>query len=337
MTSPVAPMPNETPEQRQARLDAAYRAHAELMARQRAAEQARMMPTPEPMPMRMPMETPIAQQRPDPDFNINIAMNTFNKQLGERVRSGQMTVAQAQAAQADMRALQLNPAAANRQAATDIAQRHLQVGKYHPENIAAAKQPQGGLTMAEQPEIGVTRPMPQGVGSGAGVGPSSPMPVMPTPMPRYDTPTPTPSFDRNAALREINTYAGDMNKQFQGGIFSSGVDPMQLAKYRGDLVKLTTDMNSTPEQHQQALQAAKDYLYQFKPVEPSPMPAPQGLSLSNAPPPQSIANAMQQPQGLSLSNVPRALTLSNVPQQPAAAPQGMAMGGLMAKYYGGAC
>jgi len=219
-----------------------------------------------------------------------------------------------------------------------------------PASMGMPAQPmpaQGGLTVAEQPEIVVTpqRPMPQ-----------TPEIVRPIPTDNVFNPGPSrpaPSFDRNAALREINTYAGEMNKQFQGGIFSSGVDPMQLAKYRGDLVKLTTDMNSTPEQHQQALQAAKDYLYQFKPVErrpidvtppmavtPPPMQQPQGLSLSNVPmQPQSIANAMQQPQGLSLSNVPRTLSLSNVPQQPAPqpAPTGMAMGGLMAKYYGGAC
>lgn len=73
----------------------------------------------------------------DPDFDINIAMNTFSKQLGERVRSGQMTVADAQRAQAQMRALQVNPAMANRAAATEIAQRALQVGPYHPSNIAA--------------------------------------------------------------------------------------------------------------------------------------------------------------------------------------------------------
>ena len=85
---------------------------------------------------------PVAPPRPaggltlsmpqDPEFNINTATNTFFKALGDRVASGQMTLDQARAAQAEMRALQLNPAAANRAAATEIAQRNLQVGPYAP-------------------------------------------------------------------------------------------------------------------------------------------------------------------------------------------------------------
>ena len=56
--------------------------------------------------------------------------------------------------------------------------------------------------------------------------------------------------------------------------------------------------------------------------------------------PQGVGMAPQMPQGMTLSNVPRQLTLSNVPMQgaapqPVSAPQGMAMGGLLRKYYGG--
>lgn len=83
---------------------------------------------------------PATQQpmaRPDPDFNINTAMNTFNQRLGDYVKSGRMSVADAQRAQAEMRALQLNPAGATRQQATEIAQRNLQVGQYSPANVAA--------------------------------------------------------------------------------------------------------------------------------------------------------------------------------------------------------
>jgi hypothetical protein len=87
--------------------------------------------------------TSLPQPNSDPDFNINTATNTFYKALADRLKAGQMTLDQARAAQAEMRALQLNPAAANRQAATDIAQRHLQVGKYSP------SQPNGGLTLAQ--------------------------------------------------------------------------------------------------------------------------------------------------------------------------------------------
>lgn len=155
----------------------------------------------------------LATTRPDPEFNINTATNTFFKSLGDRVASGQMTLDQARAAQAEMRALQLNPAMANRAAATEIAQRHLQVGPYAPRQGMPMAAPQGlGMTM----QAPMMQTAPQGVSYGAGVG---------------------------------------------GG-----------------------------------------------------MP-------------------MQQPQGLTLSNVPQ----QGAAPQPMTAPQGMAMGGLMAKYYGGAC
>jgi hypothetical protein len=65
------------------------------------------------------------------DFDINNAMNTFNQNLGERVASGQMTLDQARAAQAEMTALQrtANP---TREQATNVAQRQMQVGQYAP-------------------------------------------------------------------------------------------------------------------------------------------------------------------------------------------------------------
>lgn len=161
MTLPVPGQPGETPEQRQARFAAADAMQARIDAERRAQLEAQANPVsmrlPEPVGIPMPIGTSIAQQRPDPDFDINVAFNTMNKRLGELVNSGKMSLDQARAAQSEMRALQLNPAAANRQAATDIFQRHLQVGKYHPENVAAAQraaeraaqQPQGGLTLAQ--------------------------------------------------------------------------------------------------------------------------------------------------------------------------------------------
>lgn len=99
-----------------------------------------------------PSTSPMPQ---DPGFNINTATNTFYKTLGERVASGQMTMDQARAAQAEMRALQLNPAMANRAAATEIAQRNLGVGQYAP-------RPQG-LTLSNVPQLpqgGGMPPMP---------------------------------------------------------------------------------------------------------------------------------------------------------------------------------
>ena len=73
------------------------------------------------------------------------------------------------------------------------------------------------------------------------------------------------------------------------------------------------------------------------PVKPAMGP---GLGRALGMPMQGVGMAPQMPQGMTLSNVPRQLTLSNVPMQgaapqPVSAPQGMAMGGLLRKYYGG--
>lgn len=95
-------------------------------------------------PAARPAATPQPAARSDPGFNANTAMNTFNQQLGARVKSGQMSVADAQKAQAEMRGLQLNPATANRAAATQIAQRNLQVGQYAP---ASRGMKNGGLSV----------------------------------------------------------------------------------------------------------------------------------------------------------------------------------------------
>ena len=142
---------------------------------------------------------PVAPPRPaggltlsmpqDPGFNINTATNTFFKTLGDRVASGQMTLDQARAAQAEMRALQLNPAMANRAAATEIAQRNLQVGPYapRPQGLTLSNVPQQGspnaLTIARGPvplnqqgpglggSIGAFLGMPGQVSQGAGMPP----------------------------------------------------------------------------------------------------------------------------------------------------------------------
>lgn len=145
MSSPVPPMPGETAEQRQARFAAANAVQARIDA-QRRAEEARAAS--------MPMGVSIAQQpaggltlanvpRSDPGFDINTATNTFFKALADRVASGQMTLDQARAAQAQMRQLQLNPQMANRAAATEVAQRALQVGPYAAQPVMPPKQPLG--------------------------------------------------------------------------------------------------------------------------------------------------------------------------------------------------
>lgn len=115
-----------------------------------------------PLWMRLGLPRPAEPAMPQADtgFNINNAMNTFNQQLGQRVASGQMTMDQARAAQAEMTALQRMPSA-TREQATDVAQRQMQVGPYaaRPVTAPALSYPMLGNTppMAAQPA-----PMPQG-------------------------------------------------------------------------------------------------------------------------------------------------------------------------------
>ena len=154
----------------------------------------------------------LAQTRPDPEFNINTATNTFFKALGDRVASGQMTLDQARAAQAEMRALQLNPAMANRAAATEIAQRNLQVGPYSPNNVAAigpmisrgpvpTAQPQG-LTLSNVPQQGeVIQPM-QGVRM--------------APQPMYQPAPPPPQNYRSDAPQGM--ALGGLMAKYRGGM-----------------------------------------------------------------------------------------------------------------------
>lgn len=269
MSLPPPGEPGETPEQRQARYNAAAAAH--LRANPSSANR-------------------------DPGFDINTATNTFYKALGDRVASGQMTLDQARAAQAEMRALQLNPAAANRQTATNIAQRHLQVGRYSP------SQPQGGLTaIAPQPT-----------------------PMRPPLMRTY--------YDPATLMAQPHVIDNRMGPNFGKPMQPEG--PRGLASIGGMLSKFA-------EQFRNAQGMAKPYT-----SVPRQLTQEEILGITSMPQrPQGVGMAPQmpmKPQGLTLSNVPQQqrLTLSNVPQQgvvpqPMSAPQGMAMGGLMEKYYGG--
>lgn len=266
----------------------------------------------------------------DPEFNINTATNTFYKALGDRVASGQMTLDQARAAQAEMRALQLNPAAANRQTATDIAQRHLQVGRYAP------SQPQGGLTaIAPQP----IREQPIQMPMRAYYDPSGP--VMPQPPERevigYMTPPP--------GVRSGDTRIFADQPMAQPHVIDNRIGPnfgkpMQPEGSRG-LASIGGMLSKFAEQFRNAKSMPKTYT-----SAPRQLTQEEILGITSmAQRPQGVGMAPQmpmKPQGLTLSNVPQQqrLTLSNVPQQgvvpqPMSAPQGMAMGGLMEKYYGG--
>ena len=298
--------------------------------------------------------TSLPMPNSDPGFNINTAFNTMNQRLGELVRSGKMSIDQARAAQAEMRALQLNPAAANRQAATDIAQRHLQVGQYSPANVAAqqaAQQPQGGLTLAKTAQgVGGAAPAASPYDAAAayrqnamGLANAVQSGQMTADRARQ---LQAPLFD---AVKMGSTPQGQaaMNlaaTQAQGGMPIAGYDP--AAQYRGfsqelagmirqgaitpaqanaikssvfDATKLGNS-NQGYNQMQASLAAARQQMAQYPmPITPrtNPMAAPHA--------------AQPTPQGLTMGNVPQ----QGVAPQPMSAPQGMAMGGLMEKYYGG--
>lgn len=146
--------------------------------------------------------------RPDPDFNINTAMNTFNQRLGDYVKSGRMSVADAQRAQAEMRALQLNPAGATRQQATEIAQRNLQVGQYSPANVAAqqaAQQRAMQQPMLQSPLMGNSPPVAP-VASGTPTPPPS-LPRLPTSVAPPPPPLPAGTVPRTPAPTSTLTPA----------------------------------------------------------------------------------------------------------------------------------
>lgn len=276
MSSPLPPMPGETAEQRQARFAAADAVQARIDA-QRRAEEARRVPA---APMMQPapqglMLSNVPQQpaggltlanvpRADPGFDINTATNTFFKALADRVASGQMTLDQARAAQAQMRQLQLNPQMANRAAATEVAQRALQVGPYAPQSAV----------IDNRIGFGFGKPMtPEGPKGLAGMG------------------------GMLANFAEQFRNAQGMAKPYASV-------PRQLTREEAIAI------SSMPQRAQPAT----------LPMQPLGMPLQAQM-------------AQPAPQGMTLSNVPQQqrLTLSAAPVQP----QGMAMGGLMDKYYGG--
>lgn len=295
----------------------------------------------------------------DPEFNINTATNTFYKALGDRVASGQMTLDQARAAQAEMRALQLNPAAANRQTATDIAQRHLQVGRYSP------SQPQGGLTaiapqptpmplprmpiMPQPPErevIGYMTP-PPGVRSGD-TRIFADQPVTPPPMPERHSEYGIPLWMQLRPGPERDAAYAQFMKGQGGGMQPKGIGGMlQPDSGYGSQQPMISDMAYRGPYKKPRMLSPNDFSIARGPIPLDQQGPPLGGgigailgSLKTAS--QGVGGMPMPPKGLTLSNVPQQqrLTLSNVPQQgvapqPMSAPQGMAMGGLMEKYYGG--
>jgi hypothetical protein len=361
-------MPNETPEQRQARLDAANLFHARLMARERAAEEARM-PTPEPMPMRTPVmpqlgrslgsflspqqqgmtKSPfIDQSFPDgavradgpgtvppwarfgftgdqpmltqpgtgydevvmpvqpqggltlaaqpaaPAFDINNAMNTFNQQLGQRVTSGQMTLDQARAAQAEMTALQRSPNA-TREQATDIAQRQMQVGQYAP-------QPQGLVMNAP----------PQGMAMGGMMRGST-----------AEDRGPTTEGQRDAAYFRMQGLNAMVAPQGATPDYTRALlDQMSNAVGQNRGVALT-EYNATPVSRGSAKQMLNtpepEQGIAIMPMQETPMPVPPMPPTLMPVPPMPVPPYRPAPD----------MDIVVAPQPPT----GMALGGLMRKYY----
>jgi len=337
MTSPVAPMPNETPEQRQARLDAAYRAHAELMARQRAAERAQMMetmrslPTPEPMPM----GTPIAQQ--PQGLTLSNVPRTLTLSNVPQQPQGGLTLGSP-----------LSP-----QQQPEIVVKPQYDMPVMPTPMPPMQQPQG---------VGGGMPMqPQGVSYGAGVGGG--MPMQPQSIanamqqPNVIDNRIGPNFGKPMQPEGLQGIAGILGRFLDKGI---GNDPMQP----GFIGKHFT--GDAPKPGMKYIETGEGLVP--VPINDKPMQPPAGMGLGSSvgassggmglgsaigaffggmqpeivvkpqydmPVMPTPMPPMQQPQGLSLSNVPRTLSLSNVPQQaaPQPAPTGMALGGLMRKYY----
>lgn len=301
----------------------------------------------------------LASTRPDPGFNINTATNTFYKTLGERVASGQMTMDQARAAQAEMRALQLNPAMANRAAATEIAQRNLQVGPYAPQPVTAPA--------LSYPMLGNTPPQPKMV--------QPPMPQAPTEVIGARMPPPgvrggdtrifadqpmaypggDPNFDESTGVytpdaRGITSILG---RFFDKGIGNDPMQPRFIGKhFTGD----------APEPGMTYIETGEGLVpvpINDMPMRPSTGPGlgggigaflgrpgqvPQGAGM----PPgmgvlrERIGNMLNPPRQsgfvdtMPLINPDPNFRVGQTPQQMAPNAQGMAMGGLMRKY-GGMC
>lgn len=103
-------------------------------------------------------------------------------------------------------------------------------------------------------------------------------------------PAPTPTFDRNAALQQLNqSFANLRNTYGVDALRGAGFAPSNLSALQADLRKLQLDNSSTQEQHTAALQNALNTMNSFtnnlKPITspqmaaPTPMPAPTGAAL----------------------------------------------------------
>jgi polyhydroxyalkanoate synthesis regulator phasin len=219
----------------------------------------RLAPAMEGAVQRLTLGNKVLPTMPQPGFNINTAMNTFNQQLGARVASGQMTMDQARAAQAEMTALQRMPSA-TREQATDVAQRQMQVGQYAPTPVTPPM-PQGGLTLSNVPQRLTLSNTPP---------PMEDIVVQPMrPAPQADT-----GFNINTAMNTFNQSLGDR-------VASGQMSLDQARAAQAEMTALQRTANPTREQATDVAQRQMQ-VGQYSPQPARELPKPSPMPKINA-------------------------------------------------------
>lgn len=393
MSSPLPPVPGETPEQRQARLNAAYAVQARI-DKERRDEEARRA---------VPVAVPQAATKSANPFDPNAALRDFNqyfgtlrKQHGDAgLRAMGFSPSDLARMQADLRKLQLDPNStpeqhrqAYQQARDTLAQRltmpipqpmaepappfyaeylsslnnrpvtppptevvvaptqttqplppvmmqpvapQPDISKYIAEMNAPVVAPGGSTNFNEATGV-YTKPGDplmdalKNAGQVAGGAPSGGMGMLGSMAPAV--PAPTPTFDRNAALQQLNqSFANLRNTYGVDALRGAGFAPSNLSALQADLRKLQLDNSSTQEQHTAALQNALNTMNSFtnnlKPITPSQT----GMALPMTQPQTGMALPMAQPQtGMALPMTP-----APQPTPPPPNVQGMYRGGFAVK------
>jgi hypothetical protein len=217
---------------------------------------------------------------PQPSFNINNAMNTFNQQLGARVASGQMTMDQARAAQAEMTALQRMPNA-TREQATDVAQRQMQVGQYAPTPVTPPM-PQGGLTLSNVPQRLTLSNTPP---------PMEDIVVQPMrPAPQADT-----GFNINTAMNTFNQSLGDRVASGQMSLDQARAAQAEMTALQRTANPTRAAATEVAQRNLQVGQYAPQIGYpipevrEAQPVRPTPVMPPMPMAPTQVMPPIPMA------------------------------------------------
>lgn len=145
-------------------------------------------------------------------------------------------------------------------------------------------------------------------------------------------PTQAPTFDRNAALRQLNQSYGNLRNVYgEDALRAAGLQPSVLQGFQRDLRGLQLNNNSTQDQHTAALQNAMNTLNSFtNNLKPIALPQGDGSYLPVGQPsaPPLPAHPMQPPIPAPplVKETGMALPMTPAPQ-PAPPPQGMYRGG----------